>query len=124
MFARTPGRRFRANLGLSVLAAWGPWAATWVWSLAALSCDHCTGTLGGIAGLGPGWLPAFLTARRLDLHDGGWAFAAFAWGISAAFVAVLTAAAHALPRGRWAVWVFAAGSQAALAPLLVAAVRS
>ena len=124
MFARTPGRRFRANLGLSAAAAWGPWAATWVWSLAALSCGHCTGTLGGIAPLGPGFLPAFFTARLLDVQDQGWAFAAFAGGISAAFVAVLTAAAHALPRGRWAVWIFAAASQAALAPLLVAAVRS
>ncbi|NNJ27005.1 hypothetical protein [Alienimonas chondri] len=123
MFARTPGRRFWSALGGSVLAAWGPWWATWLWSVTALSCSHCHRVLGAIALFGPGALPGHLLARQFGLDDGSWIMPALCVSSAGAFVILLTALAVWLPRGRWAVWLTAALSQAALAPLVVAAVR-
>ena len=123
MFARTPPRRFWPALAGSVVAAWGPWWATWVWGATRVSCSHCVEQFGRLALFGPGTLPGHLAADGLGLDGSGWGPPLLSLAAGAAFAAVLTALALAAPRGRWAAWAVAGLSQAALAPLLVALIR-
>ncbi|QDT14901.1 hypothetical protein [Alienimonas californiensis] len=123
MFARLPPRRCWIALGGSVLAAWGPWWATWVWGVTNVRCTHCVEQFGRLALFGPGLLPGHLTADWLGLDGSGWGPAVFSLAAAGAFVALLAALALSIPRARWAVWATAAASQAALAPLIVALIR-